>query len=144
MRKQILNFFGALPEIKENITDRYNAEMRIVMDIATPWFIMCFAFMLSFSSFVLDFLTGPIDNWFGRSGAVLVAAGTWNELMLAKHSRWFDEDILHLQHNHTNGYNRFFHWSKKNQKVAWLFIGFGTLIWAYGDLVFTKILCHFM
>ena len=111
------------------------------------WLLLLFALATTIASFWFDWQHGNNLNLFGRSGAVMVAMGTYFELSASKTgwpvrvapyiASWVpnidvstltkvDEVFAHPQ------FDRFLRISRFTQKVGWAWIILGTAIWAYG------------
>ncbi len=137
MKENILTAFNLMPGLKRNIDDRFTEELSIVFDIFISWLIFVVAVIFSVISIYLDLRYHGECYLFQRSGALIVIAAAIIEIKLSKYPNWFEEDLLHFEHDAEEAvWDRFFNLSSKFRRIGWYSLVIGTVIWAYGDIPF--------
>lgn len=93
------------------------------------------------TSFVVSYLTGD-GGWFQRSGSVIVLLSVFLEICYSilkepiPSNTVFIEKKPAVTHPKLKSVDSIFH------GLAWLGILGGTLIWGYGDLLFSSLICN--
>jgi len=105
----------------------------IVLPLFWSWVFLSLATVFALLSFSFDAIY--LENWtlFQRSGAVLVAAGSYVQFKMPDYERWSHETVLKASLDTTPPYDRFIKWSFRFYRLSWIAIVAGTFVWAYGD-----------
>ena len=105
------------------------------------WAALLGAVIITSLSLYLDFII-PSDNWFARSGAIMVLLAVFVEYRISAHVYEAIQKAQHLATIVNNGVPPKAKPSKQNTKIAnaaHVTVVIGTFIWGYGDLLIEKV-----
>jgi hypothetical protein len=132
---KLLKRLGIFPTRPDYDGKMHWRDAAIVTPLFWSWVFLSLAIFFASLSFFLDALS--LENWtfFQRSGAVLVAAGSYVQFKMPNYDNWSHETVLKASADTTPSYDRFLKWSFRFHRLSWYAIIAGTFIWAYGDWV---------
>lgn len=124
---------GILPSRPDYEGKLHWRDAAIVIPLFWSWVTLLSAISYLIVSFLLDALA--LEGWtlFQRSGAVLVAAGSFVQIRMPNYEDWAHHRVLRASMEQTDPYDLFLDWSFRFYRLSWYAIVIGTIVWAYGD-----------
>jgi hypothetical protein len=134
---RLLQKLGMLPTRADYDNQIHWRDAAIVLPLFWSWVLLLLAIMIAVGSLVFDTIFSYEWAMYQRSGAVLVAAGSYVQFRMPNYEDWIHERILKATVDATASYDLFFARSLRFYTLSWSSIILGTFIWAYGDFLVT-------